>query len=318
MFKHEFDPDPVWPDTISTTNNRSIMYNFYNNMGDIQYLLRCTNSKKNPSHIFHILDRMLARDIVAPLALMHRSIENEFRAIRIFIDVKHEFKQKLVGIQSASNYVRKTIVRKMNAEPKINEENVFKLTHIKNTISDIVKMLDRFTFPLPSLQDTDDEIKPFKPYADLVRPICEKYHDAAKQKGQKFSYYGEHQLGLLYANMSEWSHIVENLINNMVKYSYDNQTLQIAFERRREGGGIIHFASNSIPITEEEKELIFKFTYRTKKAIEKTKDGEGIGLCYAKYIANSHGGQILLRSENDINIFSLVLPQHLFRDPRNK
>lgn len=97
----KFSSYPIWCDSnnITIAKDRCIVYNFYMGQDDINYLFRCTNSKKNSSNLFHILDRKIGQEIVVSLALMHKAIENEFRAMRIFVDVKHEFRQKLIGQQ---------------------------------------------------------------------------------------------------------------------------------------------------------------------------------------------------------------------------
>lgn len=218
----------------------------------------------------------------------------------------------LIGLNSAANYVSKSLVRQSHNE-KVMHERLMKLTHIKSTVTEIVKMLNRFNFPLPSLQKDETEIRPFKPYADLVRPICETYIDKARKKGLYFTYHGKDQLGLIYSNISEWKQVIENIVNNMIKYTFRNEEMAVAFQRNPHGGGVIHFASRSILIREEEKDLIFEFRYRTKMATNQTEDGDGIGLSIAKYIVSGHGGQILVKTKGDINVFSITLPSHLFR-----
>lgn len=308
---------PIWCDTLEINNERSILYTFYKSQEDIQYLFRCTNSLKNPSLNFHTLDRKICTELAVSFGLMHKSIENEFRAMRIFFDVKHEFRQKLIGVNSATNYVSKSLLRKMDNDVIANER-ILKLKHIKDTVLDIVKMLNRFNFPLPTLDDKEQTVQSFRPYGDLVKPICETFLDKAMQNGKFFRYHGYNQLGLIYSSLADWKQVVENIVNNMVKYTYDNEEMAVAFERISGGGGIIHFASKSVSINPDEIEMLFEFRYRSKSATEKTDDGDGIGLSIAKYLVSGYGGQILCRISDDINIFSLSLPKHLFRPPHNE
>ncbi len=306
---------PIWCDINNISKERCIVYNFYKGQDDIQYCFRCTNSKKTASNLFTILDRKIGQGLVVSLALTHRSFENEYRAMRIFVDVKHEFRQKLIGINSAASYVL-TSLRKQPHNDIVTHERFMKLTHIKNTVTEIVKMLSRFNFPSPSLYEEEKEIIPFKPYADLVKPVCETFVEQARKKRMYFTYNKIDQLGLVYSNLSDWTQIIENIVNNMVKYTLENEEMAVAFQRVQGGGGIIHFASKSISIREEERDQIFEFRYRGKAAIKTTEEGDGIGLSIARFIVSAYGGQILLKTQNDINIFSVTLPRHLFR-PRD-
>lgn len=312
-YKESFSTKPIWCDASDSNLKRSIVYNFYQGQGEITYLLRCTNSKKNPSQLFHVLDRKIGQELVVSFALMHKAIENEYRAMQIFLSVKHEFRQKLTGIYSAACYTESSLKKQPNTELTLNER-VLKLSHIKNTVDDVVRMLGRFTFPLPDAEVGEkEEIVPFKPYADLVKSVCETFVNKASKRGLYFTYHGQDQLGLVYSNLASWKQVVENMVNNMVKYTFENEEMAVALQRDPKGGGWIHFASRSIPISEEEKDQIFEFRYRTKTAIEQTNEGDGIGLSIAKFYVSFYGGQILVKTTDGINVFSIRLPSHLFR-----
>jgi len=168
--------------------------------------------------------------MVVSFALMHRSAENEFRAMKIFLNVKHEFRQKFAGINSAINYVTKSLVRQEDNE-YVMKERLMKLAHVKNTNTEIMRLLDRFSFPLPSLENDIDIIKPFKPWADLVRPICETFSEKASQKKIFIIPPDKKQLGLMYSNISEWRQVIENIVNNMVKYTFEEKK-SMSFSRK--------------------------------------------------------------------------------------
>jgi len=60
---------------------------------------------------------------------------------------------------------------------------------------------------------------------------------------------------------------------------------------------------------------LFEFKYRTKAAIKITDEGDGIGLSIAHFIVSKFGGQILVRTDKDKNIFTISVPKYIFRPP---
>jgi len=305
----------VWSDIPDVTRERSLMSTLHPTKDGTTYILRCTNSTANPTRHFHLLDLERAKEFVALLSLLHRAIENEFRAVRLFLDISHELKQRFTGIVSAARYVKKSLVRNITS-PNAPGERIHKLDHIVGTIGHMVTMLQRFHYPFPSTPAATSAPAPFRPYADLVRPVTELFLDKARSRGVRFRFRGGDQLGLVYASLDEWRQVVENLVNNAIKYTHRGEEIQVAFERvAGSGGGRIHFASHSLPIAPEERDRIFDFRFRTRAARAETDEGDGIGLAISRFIVTRYGGQILVRTEGEVNVFTVVIPRHLFRAP---
>ncbi len=306
------DQLPFWADVEELNHPRSLLFAFYRSHEDTLYLLRSTNSTTNPSRVFHVLDSLRANQIVPLLSLLHRAMENEYRAMHFFLDSSHELRQRLTGIRSGASYVQKSLARNLSDE-FFRQERIHKLNHIVSTADGIVKILERFRYPLPTLSQASDDVKPFRPYADLVRPVCELFLQRARSRRLTFDYHGTEQLGLVYSNLDDWKQVVENIVNNAVKYTFAGQDILIAFERLPQGGGKIHFASESLPITEEEGSFIFDFKYRTPLAEARTEEGDGIGLSICRWVVQRYGGRIDWKKNGTVNVFTVLLPKHLFR-----
>ena len=91
--------------------------------------------------------------------------------------------------------------------------------------------------------------------------------------------------------------IILNLFENAVKYSPENSMIKIML--KEQGNGVIlSVADEGTGITEEEKQNIFKKFYRVgNEEIRKTK-GTGLGLYIVKYIAEKHGGNIVVKNNS--------------------
>ena len=107
-------------------------------------------------------------------------------------------------------------------------------------------------------------------------------------------------------NKEAFIKIVSNLLNNAVKYSdsycYLNfKTKDTTFELTITNDGKV------VPIAEREK--IFKEFYRSKSNNE-GESGSGIGLTYARNLAQLHSGSLKMDDNESINKFILILPTH--------
>lgn len=105
--------------------------------------------------------------------------------------------------------------------------------------------------------------------------------------------------------------ILSNLLSNAVKYTESGGMIRIGFYLD-DGGSMarIFVADNGIGVPDELKEKIFERFYRGHSGVIL---GTGIGLCYAKALANVHHGSIVCtdndQSENSKGtIFTVTLP----------
>jgi hypothetical protein len=313
---------PVWCDIEDDAKPRTMMLAFHRTLDQSLYVLRCTNSTSNPSRHFHELDIQRARHMVLLLSVLHRALENEYRALRIFLDITHDFNQKMQSMVSAADYVIGSLnTLKRNPRSFNWEECRHKLSNIQNTARLVSAAFDAVNYPAPTVQEATDDVgqfSGFKPYADVVKPVCEMFRADAAKRSITLTIHGGDQLGLVYMPIADLRRIVENLMVNAVKYTYPNSEILVALRRRSTqegGGGYLDFISKSLPIFPDEIERIFDFKYRGRAAREAAKNGDGLGLALSSYLIQRYGGTIRLRITDDFNIFSVFLPSHLFMPP---
>lgn len=107
--------------------------------------------------------------------------------------------------------------------------------------------------------------------------------------------------------------VVTNLIQNGVKYSYNNTTIKVSGWESLDGV-CLDFSNIGIPIHEAEKDRIFDKYFRSKEARRLDPSGSGIGLVLVKEFVNHYNGRIDVQS-NEIefgkylNVFSLYIPK---------
>ncbi|MBO0695813.1 MAG: ATP-binding protein, partial [Verrucomicrobia bacterium] len=90
--------------------------------------------------------------------------------------------------------------------------------------------------------------------------------------------------------------VLHNLVENAVKYSYENG--QIHLQARMRGDKVVlSVADNGSGISKDDLPRIFERFYRADKARSRELGGTGLGLAIVKHIAQLHGGRVEAESE---------------------
>jgi signal transduction histidine kinase len=104
------------------------------------------------------------------------------------------------------------------------------------------------------------------------------------------------------------SKIINNLIDNAIKYSPPNSEIRIS---SRETGDWIEIAitDQGIGMSREERELLFTRFFRIKNEATTKVAGTGLGLYLTKYFVEAHKGTVEVESEKGLgSTFKIRLP----------
>ncbi len=103
--------------------------------------------------------------------------------------------------------------------------------------------------------------------------------------------------------------VIINLLNNAIKYSADNNKIEIRVQKADNNQVAVSIQDYGIGIDEKEHQKIFERFYRVTGKLEQTYAGFGIGLFIAKAIIERHHGFIHIQSEKGKgSIFTFTLP----------
>jgi signal transduction histidine kinase len=106
--------------------------------------------------------------------------------------------------------------------------------------------------------------------------------------------------------------VLQNLIENAIKYSPDNSKITISIKFETESNNIeLSFHDQGIGIKKEDQIKIFNKFFRAPNAIEKATIGSGLGLFITKNIVEKHNGKIWFESSLESGTtFFVTLPIH--------
>jgi two-component system phosphate regulon sensor histidine kinase PhoR len=141
----------------------------------------------------------------------------------------------------------------------------------------------------------DFELKPEPVNVDeLVEELIVRY-TVAGGKQITFEYVNETGIAVVKADKLHLYNVVNNLVDNAVKYSGEEVAINIRF-RREKDHYVIMIKDNGIGISRADLPYIFDKFYRVPAGnIHKVK-GYGLGLSYVKYIMEKHGGWCIAES----------------------
>ncbi len=148
------------------------------------------------------------------------------------------------------------------------------------------------------------EHKPLKDVIDAVGKSCSQKAQA-KNIALEFDVEG-HLVGRINPTLLEQA--VVNLVENAIKYSDPNKTVQVQ-ARKTNGEIAIQVKDQGCGIAKEHLGRIFERFYRVDKGRSRKEGGTGLGLSIVRHIVNAHGGRVTVESSPGRgSTFSVYLP----------
>ncbi|MCD7972829.1 MAG: HAMP domain-containing histidine kinase [Candidatus Azobacteroides sp.] len=145
------------------------------------------------------------------------------------------------------------------------------------------------------------------PFFDSLK---NKYEGEVKGKLIALDYQVHTERETIYVDLLHFSNVMDNLIENAIKYSGKEVRIEVTVEDRK-NDIVLHVKDNGFGISKIDIKYIFDRFYRSNAKEAKSKTGFGLGLTYVKAIVEAHGGKIEVRSElGEGSEFIIYLPQN--------
>jgi two-component system, OmpR family, phosphate regulon sensor histidine kinase PhoR len=215
-------------------------------------------------------------------------------------NVSHELK---TPITSVIGYIETLLdgdyKDKENAENFL--DKALKNSKRLNAIIDDLLILSRLE------QDSEDTLS-FEPcsLSDIINSSIQICKPKADKKNIKINFKKEKIKTDVNPLLIEQA--LTNLIDNAVKYSNENDTIEVSLKKEN-SKAVIRIKDNGTGISETDAARIFERFYRVDKARSRALGGTGLGLAIVKHIVLAHGGTINVESELGTgSTFIIILP----------
>ncbi|MBN2241614.1 MAG: PAS domain-containing protein [Acidobacteria bacterium] len=224
------------------------------------------------------------------------------RARRDFIaNISHEFKTPLTAIQGFAE----TLLGGAMEDTK-NRKRFLEI------IRDHALRLSRLTEDLLKLAQIEAGQLPCDArcisVAEIVNPCLDTARVRAERKNLVMKADFPDDLPLLFGDLHSYQEILENLLDNAVRYTSDGGVVKVRAAVR--GNEIVLSVSdNGIGIPKVEQDRIFERFYRADAARSRESGGTGLGLSIVKHLVEAQGGRITVESEvGSGSTFNVILP----------
>lgn len=208
----------------------------------------------------------------------------------------HEFKTPIVSIAGFAKLLRNGNLTEEQREEylAIIEEESLRLSYMATNVLNLTKVEN---------QEILTDVTTFN-ISEQIRSAILLLADKWEKKGLELKVdFGEY---MIFANEELLKQVWINLIDNAVKFSAPGGIVEIAIKERNDFL-TVHLINSGEEIPQESHARIFQKFYQVDSS--HAAEGNGIGLAIVKKVVELHGGTVLVRSENNLTMFSVTLPK---------
>lgn len=148
-------------------------------------------------------------------------------------------------------------------------------------------------------------------FVDSLENVVDNLEVRIHEKGIKFVVDKPEQVPEVYMDKQKMSLVLQNLLENAVKYTPEHGKIETLVEVG-EHFIKIRIKDNGVGIPKEDREKLFSKFFRAQNVIRMQTEGSGLGLFIVKNIIKKHGGEITCNSEEGVGtefVFTLPIEQ---------
>jgi signal transduction histidine kinase len=241
----------------------------------------------------------------AALAMRGLKRESETMKLRgaLIANVSHELRTPLsmirLGAETLKRSSRLTEKQRHDIEESILRE-VLLLSHMVENVLDVARM-----------QNSAGKAFAFTPVEprELLNTLVSTYESWIRSKGFTLAMHVDDGVDEQSWDRDSVSRAVLNLIDNAIKYSGDEKTIQLALRQTPEHV-VIEVRDRGVGIEHKDIARIFDPYYRAQFSDTQTRRGAGLGLTLVQQILASHGGKVEVESQPGAgSTFRLLFPR---------
>ena len=256
------------------------------------------------------LDKMLFQLILSIVMILIACICLFYLSKTIFVQYKiakvrqtfvstmtHEFKRPIANA---------TALLDMAIE-YLNRDNKEKVSQNMQQTQFQLSKLGAYTQRIQEINRNEESKIQLNKQAIHVVDFFQTLHDTyEKSAAMEFTF--ESKQSVIYADAVHFSNVMDNLVENAIKYSNNPAKVHITIKEDSQNT-ILSVQDHGYGIAISDKEYIFDKFFRVNDKRIKKQSGFGLGLTYVKTIVEEHGGKISVESElNKGSTFTITIP----------
>ena len=235
---------------------------------------------------------------------MRKEAETMMLRGALIANVSHELRTPLSMIRLGAETLKRGKLKekeRLEIEDQILRE-VLLLSHLVENVLDVARIQNRSTRALA--------FTPVHP-RDLIRNLLSTYESWIRSKGFTCTVAIDDEIGEQMWDRDSVSRALLNLIDNAIKYSGDDKSIDVAL-RQNDEYVIIEVKDHGIGISPADQAKIFEPYFRAQFSDTITRRGAGLGLTLVQQILASHGGKVEVESAaGGGSTFRLMFPRDL-------
>lgn len=226
--------------------------------------------------------------------VMTRSFERLAEASRMkseFINIiSHQMRSPLTNIK----WTFELLTSKEMEMPSGKVEEY--LNNVKENIARMVELIDDLLIVSKIEQGTFPVLRKEISLENLIKELVSRYKVFAEASHIELNFYPQKNLPEVFTDPSLFKIVVENLIDNAIRYTKGKGNVEIGLERR-EKDLFFKIKDSGVGIPKKEQRYIFQKFFRAENILKERTRGSGLGLYVCKSIIEKLGGKIWFESK---------------------
>jgi len=216
--------------------------------------------------------------------------------------VSHQLRSPLTNLKWAIDLI-------MSGElGKIEEQQVEYFKILKENNERMMELVEDLLYVSRIETATLSQRKSEISLVDFIEKTILRFEPFARASNIKINFNFEKNLPLAFVDPDQMKQVVENLLDNAIRYIKKGGKIDISLSKRN---SFFYFEikDNGIGIPQEDQKYIFQKFFRSKNVLKYQTQGSGLGLFIVKSIIERSGGKIGFKSqEGQGTTFWFTLP----------
>lgn len=238
------------------------------------------------------------------LAELEQTRRQDLQMKDVFLSkVSHELRSPLSVVHQFTTILLDEISGELNADQRDHLEIILRnAEELRNMIDDLLQVtraeIDAVVSAAPKGLQEINVVSECIPPKNLIHETLNMLKPIADKSDIALFAAIPEDLPPVHADPNRVKQVLNNLINNAIKFTPPHGTVKVAARIYAEDNGFVCITvEDSGPgIPAEEKEKIFEYLYQLDPSIDDRRKGLGIGLYICREIVERHGGRIWVDS----------------------